>query len=119
MREKLNTYDVGTRDLIIYRDTDPGVFGWLEIELHPEKFRRDLPSRPFTMPCRPVCGLDLTRLRFTCMFVCKTRRVYTGKLPAMAELEDIYTLLIMKGRPRWKQVLLTKFLPIMEWLATK
>jgi hypothetical protein len=120
MRETLSTYDAGTRDIIIYRDTDPNVYGWLEVKLKPENYRRDLPHRPFTMPCRAVCGLDLTRIRFTCMFTCKTRRIHSGKMPAMNELSDIYTLMIMKRRrlERLKAFVLKKLLPICEWAAS-
>jgi hypothetical protein len=119
MREKLSTYDAGTRDIIIYRDTDPKVYGWLEIKLHPEKYP-SLKPQPFTMPCRPVCGLDLKRVRFTCIFTCKTRRIHTGKMPAMNELADIYTLMIMKRRrlERLKAFVLKKLLPICEWAAS-
>lgn len=117
MRVKGVTYDAGTRDLIIYRDTDPKIVGWLEVKLKPEKYPR-LKSRPFTMPCRPVCGLDLTRVKFTCIFTCKARRVHAGTMSAINELEDIYTLFIMKNRPAWKSILLKKFLSICEWLAT-
>lgn len=120
MREKLITYDAGTRDLTIYEDSKPGIFGWLEIKLLPEKYRHDLPHRPFTMPCRPICGLDLKRVRFTCMFTCRTRRIYTGQMSAVNELADIYTLMIMKRRrqERLKAFVLRKLLPICEWAAS-
>jgi hypothetical protein len=120
MREKLITYDAGTRDLIIYEDSNPSIFGWLEVKLRPEKYRRDLPHRAFTMPCRPVCGLDLRRVRFTCLFTCKLRRIHAGKMPVMNELADIYTLMIMKQRrlERLKAFVLNKLLPICEWAAS-
>jgi len=123
MREKLITYEVGTHhthDLIMYRDTDPTVYGWLEVQLLPENYRRDLPRRRFVMPCRPICGLDLKRVRFTCMFVCKAKRVHAGKMLAMNELSDIYTLMIMKRRRHeWlKTFMLKKLLPVCEWAAS-
>ena len=41
---------------------------------------RQLPSRPFVMPCRPVCGLDLRRVHLTCL-TCNIRRSYYGLKP--------------------------------------
>jgi len=118
MREKLATYDLGTRELILYSDSDPHVFGWLEVKLRPRLYPR-LKHRPFTLACRPVCGLDLRRIHWTCIFTCKARRVHAGKMPATTELQDIYTLFIMKNRPAWKTILLKKLLPICESLASK
>jgi hypothetical protein len=117
--EKLVTYDAGTRDIVIYRDPNPRIFGWLQILLKPWKYPK-LRPRPFTMPCRPVCGMDLKRLRFTCLFVCKIRKIYTGQMAPVNELADIYTLMIMKRRRHeWlKAFVLRKLLPICEWAAS-
>ena len=76
------------------------------------------PSRPFVMPCRTLCGLDLKRVHFTCMF-CRLRRVLAGKMTARNDCHT-YSLIIMDHRPlaTVKDLLLRKFvLPIAEALA--
>lgn len=88
-----------------------------EVKLKPEGYRA-FPSRPFVMPCRSLCGLDLKRVHFTCAF-CRLRRVFTGKMPARNQAHT-YALIIQDQRPfvAVKDLLLRKFvLPIAEALA--
>ena len=88
-----------------------------EVKLKPEGYRA-FPRRPFVMPCRALCGLDLKRVHFTCMF-CRLRRVFAGKMTARNDCHT-YSLIIMDHRPlaTVKDLLLRKFvLPIAEALA--
>ena len=73
-----------------------------------EAASRELPKRPFVMPCRNLCDQDLKRVHFTCAMTalgmgCRIRRVYSGKLPAMNELDGVIILKILKNR-RFKRV---------------
>lgn len=87
------------------------------VKLKPEGYQR-FPPRPFVMPCRALCGLDLKRVHFTCMF-CRLRRVFAGKMTARNDCHT-YSLIIMDHRPlvTVKDLLLRKLvLPIAEALA--
>ena len=64
----------------------------------PRRFRFDLPRRPFTMPCRPVCGKDLKRPHLTCVTGCRIRRTWYGKMPATIELERVIQIAVIKHR---------------------
>ena len=92
---------------------------FLQIELKPQGYAK-LPSRPFVMPCRPICGFDLRRPHFTCMFLCRLRLVHSKKIPPLIELEYIHRISVRKRR-RFritKNWLLKKLiLPIAEALA--
>lgn len=88
-----------------------------EVKLKPEGFK-NFPDRPFVMPCRPLCGLPLKRVHFTCLF-CRLRRVHSGKMPARNQAHT-YALIIQDQRPlaAVKDLLLRKIvLPIAEALA--
>lgn len=91
----------------------------LEIRFRPEGFP-SLPRRPFVMPCRPLCGFDLKRVHWTCLFTCRYRRIHVKQIPPLNELQGIYRLYILKHRQfaRIKDELLRKIvLPIAEALA--
>jgi hypothetical protein len=94
--EKLATYRNRTHDVILYRG---GSLGAMEIRLKPDRYPA-LPSRRFVMPCRPVCGLDLRRVHFTCL-LCRIRRVHSGKIPPLNELEDTHTILVPRDGQLW------------------
>ncbi len=51
-----------------------------------------VPSRPFVMPCRSLCGLDLKRVHVTCWLHCRIRKVYYGKLPTVNELKAVWSI---------------------------
>jgi hypothetical protein len=97
--EKLTTYRYRTHDVILYRSRAPGSLGAMEIQLKPDRYPA-LPSRRFVMPCRPVCGLDLRRVHFTCL-LCRIRRVHSGKIPSLNELEDTHTVLVPRDGRLW------------------
>lgn len=111
---RVKTLHARTRDLSIYVETGTGRPGLLEILLKPSRYVR-LRHRPFTMPCRPICGYDLRRVHLTCLR-CRTRRVFTGEVSEKIELEDAYTILIAKNRrfARVKSVLLKYTLSFCE-----
>jgi len=92
---------------------------FLQVLLKPQGYAK-LPSRPFVMPCRPICGMDLRRPHFTCMFLCRLRLVHSKKIPPLIELEYIHRIYVRKRR-RFritKNWLLKKLiLPIAEALA--
>ena len=97
----------------------PMVGRFLHIELKPRGYAK-LPSRPFAMPCRPICGFDLRRPHFTCMFLCRLRLVHSKKIPPLIQLEYIHRIYVRKRR-RFritKNWLLKKLiLPVAEALA--
>lgn len=62
----------------------------IETEYTPPYAR--MPSRPFVMPCRSLCGLDLKRVHVTCLLHCRIRRGYYGKLPRVAQLRAVWTI---------------------------
>ena len=64
----------------------------------PRNFRFDLPHRPLTMPCRPICGKDLKRPHVTCVTSCQIRRVWYGKLQANRPLERVLFIAVNKNR---------------------
>jgi hypothetical protein len=95
---------------------------WKDVEAFEVRFKPEgyqaFPSRHFVMPCRALCGLDLKRVHFTCIF-CRLRRVFAGKMTAKNDC-NTYSLIIMDHRPlaTVKDLLLRKFvLPIAEALA--
>lgn len=97
--EKLTTYRNRTHDVILYRSMAPGSLGAMEIQLKPGRYPA-LPSRPFVMPCRRVCGLDLRRVHFTCL-LCRIRGVHSGKIPPLNELEDTHTIMVPRDGRLW------------------
>jgi hypothetical protein len=91
----------------------------LEIHFRPEGFPT-LPGRPFVMPCRSLCGLDLKRVHWTCLFTCRYRRIHVKQIPPLNELQSIYRLYILKQRrlAAAKDALLRKIiLPLAEACA--
>ncbi len=97
--EKLTTYRYRTHDVILYRNRAHRSLRAMEIQLKPDRYPT-LPSRRFVMPCRPVCGLDLRRVHFTCLH-CRIRRIHSGKIPPLNELEDTHTILVPRDDLLW------------------
>jgi hypothetical protein len=114
---RVKTLHARTHDLSVYIDTRTGRLGLFEILLDPSRYAR-LKRRPFTMPCRPICGYDLKRVHLTCL-ICRARRVFSGKMSEKVELEDAYTIFIAKRRhlASVKSILLRRLLSICELLA--
>ena len=91
--QRLTTYSFASRDLTIYRDGRNRCF--IETRFKPEGLPHFKP-RPFVMACRALCGMELKRVHLPCVTYCRMRRVYYGKLPALNEVEEIYTIMIPK-----------------------
>jgi hypothetical protein len=102
---------VADRAKATYRDISE-----LEIQFTPAGFPT-IPSRPFVMACRPLCGFEWLRYPHpTCWAFCRLRRVYYGKMPAHLAIHIVrlqlghlpYSLLIQTHRclARIKDVLI-------------
>ena len=74
---------------------------------------RELPNRPFVMPCRALCGKDLKRPHLTCVTGCRIRRGWYGKLPETVELARVIQIAVLKHR-RFARVKDA----IMKWVLT-
>jgi len=72
-----------------------GKLRWDHVKLIETEFTPPYPAmlpRPFVMPCRSLCGLDLTRVHTTCLLTCRIRRTYYGTLPKVAQLRAIWAI---------------------------
>jgi hypothetical protein len=79
--EIVQFYNFRSRNVIVWGKN--GEVTHIETVFKPEGIAENvrlLPRRPFTMPCRPVCGLDLRRVHLTCL-TCNIRRAYYGMIP--------------------------------------
>jgi len=87
--------------------------GWMK-----RVIRIPCPKFFMPMPCRPLCGLDLWRPHFTCIFFCRIRRSYYQKMPASHELEGLYQVFIAKNRHPVKRVMFKYLATLLEWCAS-
>jgi len=79
--EIVQFYNFRSRNVIVWGKN--GEVTHIETIFKPEGIAENsqlLPRRPFTMACRPVCGLDLRRVHATCL-TCNIRRAYYGMIP--------------------------------------
>jgi len=81
----------------------------------PKAFKRK--SSAFAFPCQGLCGHNLRRPHFSCLF-CRLRRVCFDKMPSLFEVRP-YVLLIKRERRlrKVKDILLKKLLTLAEFLA--
>lgn len=89
----------------------------LEYVLHPNGYSK-FPDRPFTMPCRGICEMDLHRVHATCMLACDLRKIHSGQMPDKVPVYA-YTLWIHKDRrfEPVKAALMKLLMTIFEVLA--
>jgi hypothetical protein len=110
---------LATRTLTYYGENREGNCStWDDIRFVETKFNGHLiplPTRPFVMPCRSLCGLDLKRPHLTCFTFCRIRRVYYGKMPAMNEVEGVYRCIVLKNR-RFKPIKDALFKLLATWM---
>jgi len=72
-----------------------GKLRWEHVKLIETEFTPPyphMPSHPFVMPCRSLCGFDLKRVHTTCWIHCRIRRAYYGKLPKVAQLRAVWAI---------------------------
>jgi hypothetical protein len=75
-----------------------------------------MPSRPFVMACRPLCGFDLRYLHATCLLHCRIRRTHYGLMPRVQELESVWAIAPEPDRRnrRVREILTKQMALIME-----
>lgn len=89
----------------------------LEYVLHPNGYSK-FPDRPFTMPCRGICEMDLHRVHATCMLACDLTKIHSGQMPSRVPVHA-YTLWIHENRrfEPVKAALMKLLMTIFEVLA--
>lgn len=97
----------------MYRDRK-GQF-WQEFINFPKEIRHARFPRPY---CVELCGRDLRRPHFTCLF-CRIRKIYEGKLPSKLPIDPPVTLLPYANRrfARVRAFLVRKLFNIAELLS--
>jgi len=87
-------------------DENQGFWEWYHIE--PKKVAPGV----FGLPCRELCGFDLTRVHLTCLH-CRARRVALGLLPPLFPVFLHFWTVPVQGR---KFALLKD--QLIKWLAS-
>jgi hypothetical protein len=101
--QALQTREHPTRQVTLWGNVPEGYEGnlrWEHVKLVETEFIPPFPQMPrrsFVMPCRSLCGLDLKRVHLTCLLTCRIRRGYYGRLPLVAELKSVWSII-----PKWK-----------------
>jgi hypothetical protein len=118
--EIVQFYNFLSRNVIVWGRN--GEVTHIETVFKPEGIAENaqlLPRRPFTMACRPICGLDLRRVHLTCL-TCNIRRAYYGMIPTRRR--TIPHVLLLRptgkgGRERIRYILYKLTVMIAEFFA--